>query len=93
MKAIINIKVDPIVKKKVQKVAHDLGMPLSTIINAYLRQLIYTKEVHFAVEGTLKPAVKKRLDRLTKEAKTGKNLSGPFSTSEEMDAYLNSLSK
>ena len=43
------------------------------------------------VEGELKPAVKKRLDRLQKEAMAGKNLSPAFSTPEEMDAYLNAL--
>lgn len=91
VKVLINIKADKDVKEKAQKVAYDLGMPLSTVINAYLHQFIRTKEVHFALEGELKPAVKKKLDRLTKEAKEGKNLSGPFSTTEEMDAYLNTL--
>jgi len=68
-KTLINIKADVDVKKKAQKVARDLGMPLSTIINAYLWQFIRTKEVHFSLEGELKPSVKKRLDRLTKEAR------------------------
>ncbi len=63
----INIKADKDIKKKAQKVARDLGLPLSTVINAYLREFIRTKEVHFAVgqlEGELKPAVKRRLARL-----------------------------
>jgi len=90
-KILINIRADKEVKEKAQKVARDLGMPLSTVINAYLHQFIRTKEVHFSLEGELKPSVKKRLDRLTKEAKEGKNLSGPFSTIEKMDAYLNTL--
>ena len=90
-KAIINIKADPEVKSKAQKVARQLGMPLSTVINAYLKQFIRTKEVHFSVEGVLKPSVKKRLDRLTKEARAGKNLSPAFRSIKEMDAYLNSL--
>ena len=92
-KTLINIKADIDVKEKAQKVARDLGMPLSTIINAYLGQLIRTKEVHFTLEGELKPSVKKRLDRLTKEAREGKNLSPAFHTVKEMDAYLNSLTK
>ena len=93
VKTLINIKADPKVKEKAQKVARELGMPLSTIINAYLGQLIRTKEVHFSVEGVLKPSVKKRLDRLMKEAKKGKNLSPAFSDVKKMDAYLNSLDK
>lgn len=90
-KTIINIKADPEVKIKAQKIARELGMPLSTVINAYLKQFIRTKEVHFSVEGTLKPAVKKRLDRLAKEAREGKNLSPAFHSVREMDAYLNDL--
>lgn len=89
-KTLINIKADPDVKAKAQKVAHDLGMPLSTIINAYLGQFIRTKEVHFTLEGELKPSVKKRLDRLTKEVREGKNLSPSFSNAEDAIRYLNS---
>ena len=68
MKTVIHIKSDKEVKEKAQEVARDLGMPLSTIINAYLKQFIRTKEVQFSLEGALKPSVKKRLDRLQKEA-------------------------
>lgn len=91
-KTTINIKADTDVKKKAQKVAKSLGMPLSTIINAYLHQLVRTKAVAFGVpEGTLRPAVKRRLDRLTKEARVGKNLSPAFTSVEAMDEYLNAL--
>lgn len=87
-KAIINIKADKEVKEKAQEVARSLGMPLSTIINAYLNQFIRTKEVHFYIEGELKPHVKKRLDRLQKEAMEGKNLSPSFTSAEEAIRYL-----
>ena len=90
MKTVINIKADKDVKRKAQGVAQELGLPLSTIINAYLKQFIRTGEVHFFVEGELKPAVKKRLDRLQKEAMEGKNLSPRFSDVEDAIAYLNS---
>jgi len=91
-KTTINIKADADVKQKAQKTARELGMPLSTIINAYLHQFIRTKSVHFYVpEGELKPTAKRRLDRLAKEAREGKNLSRPFKSAAEMDAYLDSL--
>lgn len=90
MKTLINIKADKEVKEQAQKVAAELGMPLSTIINAYLKQFIQTKEVHFAVEGKLKPAVKKRLDRLQKDVEEGKSLSPAFDSAEEALRYLHS---
>ncbi|PIR87440.1 MAG: hypothetical protein COU11_00265 [Candidatus Harrisonbacteria bacterium CG10_big_fil_rev_8_21_14_0_10_49_15] len=87
-KTTINIKADKEVKEKAQKVAAELGMPLSVVINAYLKQFIHTKEVHFYTEGKLRPAVKRRLDRLAQEARAGKNTSGPFKSAEEAIRYL-----
>lgn len=49
------------------------------------------KGVDNNLEGELKPSVKKRLNRLQKEALAGKNLSPTFRTPQEMDAYLGSL--
>lgn len=92
-KTTINIKADKTVKEGAQKVARKLGMPLSTVINAYLNQFIRTKEVHFYLEGELKPSVRKRLGRLHKDALEGKNLSPTFKSAEEMDAYLDALDK
>lgn len=87
-KITINIKADEEVKKKAQAAAAELGMPLSVVINAYLKQFVRTKEVHFYSEGNLKPAVKRRLDRLEKEARAGKNLSPRFRDAEEAIRYL-----
>ncbi|MDP1689460.1 MAG: hypothetical protein Q8L47_05045 [bacterium] len=88
-KTTINIKADKEVKEQAQKVAANLGMPLSTVINAYLKQLIRTKEVHFFVEGELKPSVKKRFAKLRKDVIMGKNLSPAFDNAEDAINWLN----
>lgn len=90
-KAVINIRADMSVKEDAQKVARLLGLSLSAVISAYLNQFIRTKEVHFYLEGELKPSVKKRLDKLQSEVMRGKNLSPAFGSAREMDAYLDSL--
>jgi addiction module RelB/DinJ family antitoxin len=46
--AVIITKTEPQVKVKAQKVAKDLGISLSSLINAWLRQLIKTKTVVFS---------------------------------------------
>jgi len=71
-------------------VAAQLGLSLSSLINAYLKQFIHTKEVHFSAEGKLKLAAKRRLDRLAKEAREGKNLSPAFDNAADAIRYLNS---
>ena len=47
--AVINIKTQPIIKKQAQIVAKELGFSLSSLVNAYLKQLIKTKTVHFSI--------------------------------------------
>ncbi len=86
-KTTINIKADQNIKQKAQKVAKELGIPLSTIINAYLNQFVRTKEIHFSL---LNPGPRKRIDRLSREALEGKNLSPSFKSAKDAIKYLNS---
>lgn len=44
---IINIKTDPVTKKKARKIASELGFGLSTLLNAYLKQFVKTKTATF----------------------------------------------
>jgi len=46
-KTTINIKADAVIKAKAQKTARELGLPLSTIINAYLNQFVREKKFIF----------------------------------------------
>jgi len=46
---IINIKTDIEVKKESQKIAADLGLSLSGVINGFLKQLIRNKAVLFTL--------------------------------------------
>jgi addiction module RelB/DinJ family antitoxin len=48
--ASIFIKTDPHIKEEAQKTAEELGLSLSAIINAYLRELIKTKRVAFSAQ-------------------------------------------
>ncbi|MSU75152.1 MAG: hypothetical protein EXS55_01400 [Candidatus Magasanikbacteria bacterium] len=43
MTSIINVKVDSKIKTKAQKVAAEMGVSLSAVVNAYLRDLIRTE--------------------------------------------------
>ena len=45
--AVVNVKLEPKLKKEAQKVASDLGFSLSSLIKAYLKQLTRTKTVSF----------------------------------------------
>lgn len=47
--AVLNIKIDPKVKKEAQKVADELGFTLSAIINASLKNLARSKTISYSV--------------------------------------------
>ena len=45
--AVVNVKVDPKIKKKAQSIADELGLSLSAVVNGYLRQFIQLKTISF----------------------------------------------
>lgn len=46
--AIITVKINPLIKKRAQQVADDLGFGLSSLINGFLNHLIKTKTIEFS---------------------------------------------
>ena len=91
MKTMINIKTDTKLKAEAQKVAKELGLPLGTVLNGYLRDFIQTKKVSFSVPYQMTPQLEKKLSRIEKDIKLGRNLSPVFTSGEEMDEYLDNL--
>ena len=86
--AMLNIKIDPRVKKDAVKVAEDLGFSLSAIINASLKGLVREKSISFSLlmpTDILKKAIR---DTRTMRAR-GKNF-GPFSSASNMMKSLRS---
>jgi len=81
MKTLLSIKTDKAVKLSAKRAAEELGMPLGTIVNAFLRQFGRDKEIAFS--APYKPT--KYLERVIAEAerewKAGK-AAGPFTLDE-----------
>lgn len=73
MKTIINIKVDKEAKDKAKKMAEQMGVPLSTIINAHLREFIRSREFSVRLDPVLNPEIEKELIRLSREYHSGKS--------------------
>lgn len=77
--AVINIKTDPKLKQDLKEVTRQLGLPLGTIINAYLRELVRERRVVFSAPPELNQRTKKLLERIDRDIRKGKNADGPFS--------------
>ena len=48
---ILNIKTDKKLKAEAQKIAGEIGVPLSTVINAFLKQFVRDKEITFSAKS------------------------------------------
>lgn len=88
MKTVLNVKTDKEVKEKAQALAKHLGIPLSLVVNASLKEFVESGEFTVRREPQLKPAVAKRLAKSVEEARAGKNLSPVFTNAED---FLKSL--
>ena len=85
--SVINIKTDEETKKKAQEMAKELGLTLSAIINAYLKQAVKSGEVHFSTYR-MTPYLEKRIEQVEKDIKAGRNLSPGFESADEAIAWL-----
>lgn len=90
MKTVINIKTDLEVKNTAQELARELGLSLSAVVNAYLKQFVRTKEVYFSSVPRMSVALENLLGDVEKDIKAGRNLSRAISSEEELKKYLTS---
>ena len=90
---VINIKTDKVLKSDAQKLAKNFGLPLSAIVNTYLREFVREKRIVFSEPPMPNAKTRKILDQALKDIKQGKNLVGPFESAEEMDNFLDSIKK
>lgn len=89
MKTQINLKIDSRIKKDAQRMAKELGLSLSSVVNVTLKQFARTGELEISAT----PKMSSYLENLIKEARcefeAGKS-HGPFGAADEMIKSLES---
>lgn len=90
--AVINIKVEPKIKKQAQKVAAEMGLSLSRLIDGFLHQVIKTKTVTFSASEEPSDWMIKNLEESRKDIEAGR-VSPSFSTADEAIAWLNDFNR
>ncbi len=88
--AVIHLKTKKDLKRKVERLAEDLGLTLTGLINLNLSQLVESSELVIALRPKPNQKTTKRLLRLKQEADAGTNLSPTFTTAEDAVAWLRS---
>lgn len=85
---VVSAKIDPQTKEKAMATADALGMPLSVVIKAFLKQFIRTKTVTFSIQDEIpNEHLKSVLKQAKKNLKEGKH-SPIFDDAEDAIAWL-----
>ncbi|MEK7648754.1 MAG: hypothetical protein AAB400_02415 [Patescibacteria group bacterium] len=90
-KILINIKTEKEVKRNAQTLAKELGLSLSDVINAALRNFIRTREVYFSSIPRMTPELERIIGRVEEDIKKKRNISKTFTSLKDMNVYLDSL--
>lgn len=88
MKTQVNLKIDTHIKEKAQKRAQELGLSLSSVVNATLSQFARTGELELSTAPRMTPF----LENLVKEARADYE-AGKLKVYENADDFIASLNK
>lgn len=88
MNVILNFKTDKGLKNEAKKIAGQLGLPLGTILNHYLKNFVNEQRLVFENHPTPSKKVSDELAQISKDIKNKKNLSPAFSSTKEAIKWL-----
>ncbi|MBI2611826.1 type II toxin-antitoxin system RelB/DinJ family antitoxin [Candidatus Gottesmanbacteria bacterium] len=86
--AIVNAKIDPQIKKKAQKIASEIGVSLSDVVNAKLREFIEEKTITFRKREELSDYAIQSLKESMDDIKAGR-VSPAFTNTKDAIEWLN----
>lgn len=90
-KTIINVKVNKTLKVEAQDLADEIGVPLTTVITASLKEFVRSRSLTVSAFPRLKLEIERELGKAIADQKEGKNISKVFSKPEEIASHINSL--
>lgn len=79
----MSFKIDKTLKDRAQQTAKAIGIPLSTLINAYLNDMVVTGRVEFTASEKMTPQMERIISGVEEEIARGETY-GPFDNVEEM---------
>jgi addiction module RelB/DinJ family antitoxin len=89
MNTVISVKVDKEVKESAQEVAKSAGLTLSTLVNAYLRQVAATRRIELYAPEPMTPHLETLIAEVERSIHAG-NVSKPFDNAADFIADLKS---
>lgn len=92
MSTVLNVKIDEKLKKQAQATAKAIGLPLSTVVAANLREFVRTRSITISDIPRLKPEIEVELLKIEKDINKRKDLSPEFNNIDDAIAWLDSAS-
>lgn len=80
----VTIKIDTELKNEVQKLAKNMGLSLSAIVENKLREVARDRHVVFKEKLVPNKKFAKQLGKIEKDIKAGRNVSEAFDTVDEL---------
>ena len=90
-KTIINVKVSKALKQDAQALADEIGVPLTTVITASLKEFVRSRSLTVSAFPRLKPEVERELEEAIGDFNSGKDISKVFTTSDDIVKHLSAL--
>ena len=88
--AILNIKTDPDTKEQLKAFAAQVGLPVSALLNAQIKQMLRNGKVEFSTALEPTPYLETIIKEAEADYRAGKNIVATETNEETLD-YLRSL--
>ncbi|WP_028245802.1 hypothetical protein [Pseudoclavibacter soli] len=88
MSTVLNVKIDPELKRQAQETAKSLGLPISTVVSAGLREFVRSRSITISDPPHLRPEVEAQLLLLSAQAHAGDEVSPAFTSVAEAFDWL-----
>jgi len=90
--AVLNIKIDPETKQKLKTFAAQVGLPVSALMNAQIKQMLRNGKVEFSTTLEPTPYLEEVMRKAEADYKAGRNVTKTKTKAEAL-AHLRSLTR
>ncbi len=87
----MNVKLSKALKQDAQALADEIGVPLSTVVIANLKEFVRSRSLTVSALPRLRPEIEKELGQAIKDYQQGKNVSPTLRSPKAASDYLKAL--
>lgn len=90
-KTVINVKLSKALKRDAQALADEIGVPLSTVVIANLKEFVRSRSLTISALPRLQPQIEQELGEAIADYRQGKNVSPVLSGPQAITDHLKKL--